>query len=327
MKRRNRLMWTVCALAAGLVVAAPALSQDYPNKTVKMVVPYAPGGLPDTMSRIIGHRVGEALGQQFVIENRPGAGGIAGCEAVAKAAPDGYTLLIADVGQLAINPALYSKLSYDPMRDFTPVSLAGIAPIFLAVSVSVPVNSLAELIKFAKANPGRLTYGSSGTGSIHHLNMEALKSGVGIDLVHVPYKGAGQSIPALVAGQVSMVPAALPALSAHIKAGKVKLLAVNTQKRSAQAPDVPTVAEVTGLADYHYPAEIGVLATAGTPKAIVDRLSAEIAKAVRHPDTVQRFTNLGIEIVGGTPEEYAAIMRSGLEKYAKVVKAAKVKID
>ncbi len=327
MKRRNRLMWTVCALAAGLMVAVPALSQDYPSKTVKMVVPYAPGGLPDTMSRIIGHRVGEALGQQFVIENRPGAGGIAGCEAVAKAAPDGYTLLIADVGQLAINPALYSKLSYDPMRDFTPVSLAGIAPIFLAVSAAVPVNSLAELIKFAKANPGKLTYGSSGTGSIHHLNMEALKSGVGIDLVHVPYKGAGQSIPALVAGQVSMVPAALPALTAHIKAGKVKLLAVNTLKRSAQAPDVPTVAEVTGLSDYHYPAEIGVLATAGTPKAVVDKLSAEVARAVHHPDTVQRFTNLGIEIVGSTPEEYAAIMRSGLEKYARVVKAAKVKID
>lgn len=327
MKFHSRLIPMVLAVGMQIVPAAAALAQDYPNKPVKMVVPYAPGGLPDTMSRVIGHRVGEALGQQFVIENRPGAGGIAGCEAVAKAAPDGYTLLIADVGQLAINPALYAKLSYDPVRDFTPVSLAGIAPIFLAVHASVPVNSLAELIKAAKANPGKFTYGSSGTGSIHHLNIEALKSGVGIDLVHVPYKGAGQSIPALVAGQVTMVPAALPALTAHIKAGKVKLLAVNTLKRSAQAPDVPTVAEVTGLADYHYPAEIGVLATAGTPKAIVDRLSAEIAKAVRHPDTVQRFTNLGIEIVGGTPEEYAAIIRSGLEKYAKVVKAANVKID
>ena len=319
--------WMRVVLVLAAVFAGPAFAQDYPNKPVKMVVPYAPGGLPDTMSRIIGHRVGEALGQQFVIENRPGAGGIAGCEAVAKAAPDGYTLLIADVGQLAINPALYSKLSYDPMRDFTPISLAGISPIFLAVHVSVPVNSLADLIKAAKANPGKFTYGSSGTGSIHHLNMEALKAGVGIDLVHVPYKGAGQSIPALVSGQVSIVPAALPALAAHIKAGKVKLLAVNTLKRSAQAPDVPTVAEVTGIADFHYPAEIGVLATAGTPKGVVDKLAAEIAKAVRHPDTVQRFTNLGIDIVGGTPEEYAAIIRSGLEKYAKVVKAANVRID
>ena len=319
--------WMRVVLVLAAVFAGPAFAQDYPNKPVKMVVPYAPGGLPDTMSRIICHRVGEALGQQFVIENRPGAGGIAGCEAVAKAAPDGYTLLIADVGQLAINPALYSKLSYDPLRDFTPISLAGISPIFLAVHVSVPVNSLADLIKAAKANPGKFTYGSSGTGSIHHLNMEALKAGVGIDLVHVPYKGAGQSIPALVSGQVSIVPAALPALAAHIKAGKVKLLAVNTLKRSAQAPDVPTVAEVTGIADFHYPAEIGVLATAGTPKGVVDKLAAEIAKAVRHPDTVQRFTNLGIDIVGGTPEEYAAIIRSGLEKYAKVVKAANVRID
>ena len=324
----NRLTSLLAGLAVAVGLAAPADAQDaYPNKPVKLMVPYAPGGLPDTIARVVGQRIGEAFSQQFVVENRPGAGGIAGCEIVARAAPDGYILLIADVGQLAINPALYAKLPYDSVKDFAPISLVAITPLFIAAHNSVAANDLSELIQAAKARPGELTYGSSGTGSIHHLTMEALKSGAGINLVHVPYKGAGQSIPALIGGQVALAPAALPALASHIKAGRLKLLAVNTHKRSALAPDVPTVAEITGISDFHYPSEIGFLAPSGTPKTIVEKLALEIGKALQHPDTTQRLVSVGVDIVGSTPEAYAANIQSGIERYSTVVRAAGAKAD
>lgn len=304
-----------------------AIAQDYPNKPVRIVVPYAAGGLPDTMTRIVSQRLIEAFGQPFVVDNRPGAGGIAACELVAKSTADGYTLLIADVGQTAINPALFSKLPYHPVRDFAPVSIMGLSTQFLVAHASVPANTLSELVALAKARPGQLRYGSGGTGSLHHLGMEALKAALGLDIVHVPYKGTAQSVPALLSGEVSLAFSALPSIAPHMSAGRVKLLAANTLKRSAQAPEVPTVAEVTGIRDFDYPPEIGVLAPAGTPKVIVNRLSAGIAKAVRHPDTVQRFTTLGIEPVGNTPEAYAAQIRIDIEKYAKAVKVSGVKLD
>ena len=330
MNLRNRLIRAVMAVAAGLVPASAALGQDasYPGKPVKVIVPFGSGGTPDTIARVITQRLGESLGQPFVVENRPGANGIIGCEAAARSAPDGYTLLIVDVGQLAINPAVHPKLPYDSVKDFAPVSLAAIAPLFLTAHASLPVNSLAELIQMAKDKPGQLSYASSGPGSIHHLSMEALKAALGLDIVHIPYKGgSSQSIPALVGGQVPLSYAGLPMLAPHIKGGRVKLLAVTSGKRSAQAPDVPTVAEVTGIADYAYPGQIGVLAPAGTPPTIIDKLAAEVIKAVRHPDTVKRFTALGIDAVGSTPEEYAANIRSEIEKYARVAKAAGVKIN
>jgi len=314
-------------LLMALTCCASAGAQDFPTKPVRVVLPYAAGGLPDTMTRIAGQRLIEDFKQQFVVDNRPGAGGIGACELVAKANPDGYTLLIVDVGQTAINPALYSKLPYDSLRDFAPVSLMGTSAQFLVAGGSVPANTLNELIALAKAKPGQLRYGSGGIGSLHHLNMEALKAPLALDIVHVPYKGTGQAIPAMLGGEVALVFSALPAIESHLKSGRVKLLAVNTAKRNAQAPNVPTIAEITGIKDFDYPPEIGVLAPAKTPKAVINKLAAGIARAVRHPETVQRFTQLGIDPVGNTPEQYAARIRLDIVKYAKAVKASGAKVD
>ena len=322
---RTRFGWMMiltCALSA-----SGAVAQEYPQRAVRLIVPYAAGGLPDTMTRIVAQRLGETFAQQFFIENRAGAGGIAACEVVAKAPADGYTLLVADVAQTAINPALYSKLPYDPVKDFAPVTIMGTSAQFLVAHASVPAASLQELIALAKARPGQLSYGSGGAGSLHHLSMEALKSALNLNILHIPYKGTAQSVPALLNGEVALAFSALPSIAGHLKAGRVKLLAVNTSKRSAQAPQVPTVTEVTGIPDYDYPPEIGILAPAGTALAIVNRLSAAIAKAVRHPETLQRFTTLGIDAVGNTPEEYAAQIRIDIEKYAKAVKVSGVKLD
>jgi len=313
------------ALLATLVVACAAHAQ-YPARPIKIVVPYAAGGLPDTMTRAVTPKLGEALGQAVVVENMGGAGGISGVTEVARSSADGYTLLVADVGQIAINPHLFSKLPYAPLKDLAPVSLIGTSPLYLVAHPSVPANSLQQLVAYAKAHPGKLNYGSSGIGSIHHLATEALKAGFGIDIVHVPYKGTGQSVPALLGGQVALLYSALPSIAGHLKDGKVKILAISSAKRSAQTPEVPTVAE-SGIPGYDYVAEIGMLAPAATPREIIQRLAGEIAKVVKQPDVVQRFTQLGIDAVGSTPEAYATLNKSDYEKYAKLVKASGAKID
>jgi tripartite-type tricarboxylate transporter receptor subunit TctC len=319
--------WMLAALAVIAAYAATADAQNFPVRPIRAVVPYAAGGLPDTMTRIASQRMTELLGQQIVVDNRPGAGGISGCELVAHATPDGYTLLIADVAQTAINPALFAKLPYDTLRDFAPVSLMGTSGQFLVAHASVPANTLPELIKLVKSKPGQIRYGSGGIGSVHHLSMEALKAPLGLDIVHVPYKGTGQAVPALLAGEVSLLFAALPSIAPHVKAGRLKLLGVNTLKRNAQAPNVPTIGEITGIKDYDYPPAIGVMAPAKTPKAVIDRLAGAIAKAVQHPDTVSRYTTLGIDPVGNTPAQYLAQTRADIAKYAKAVKAAGVKVE
>jgi len=313
-------------LLALFAIACVAHAQGYPNRPIKIVVPYAAGGLPDTMTRAVTPKLGEALGQAVVVENMGGAGGISGVTEVARSQPDGYTLLVADVGQIAINPHLFTRLPYQPLKDLTAVSLIGTSPLYLVANPSVPVNSIQELVAYAKANPGKLNYGSSGIGSIHHLATEALKSGFGIDLVHVPYKGTGQSVPALLGGQVALLYSALPSIAGHIKDGKVKILAISSAKRSAQTPEVPTVAE-SGIPGYDFVAEIGMLAPAGTSREIVQRLATEMAKVVKQPEVVQRFTQLGIDAVGSTPQAYAALNKSDYEKFAKLVKASGAKID
>ncbi len=318
---------TLVALSALALHTTSVSAQSYPSKPVRVVVPYAAGGLPDTMTRLVATRLAETLRQPFVIDNRPGAGGISACELVARANADGYTLLVADVGQTAINPALYAKLPYDPVRDFAAVSIMGTSAQFIAVHASVPASTLIELMTLAKAKPDTLRYGSGGIGSLHHLSMEALNGPLKLGLVHVPYKGTGQSIPALLSGEVALVMAALPAIAAHRAAGRVKLLAVNTLKRSTQAADVPTVAEVTGIRDFDYPPVIGILAPAATPRALVNRLSNDIAQAVKQRDVAQRYLTLGIDPVGSTAEEYAAQNRADVEKYARVVKAAGLKAE
>lgn len=314
----SHMLGIAAALAAGLGCA-----QDYPGKPVKMIVPYAAGGMPDTMARLIGQRLNDSMNQQFVVDNRGGAGGIAGTDAVAKSPADGYTLLITDVGQIAINPFLYKKLPYDPVKDFTPIGLAGTSSLFLVAHPTVPANTLQELVALVKSKPGQFNYGSAGTGSIHHLTMESFKTALGLDITHVPYKGSGQSVPALLGGQVNMLLTALPSMQVHVKSGKVKLLATTTIKRSAQEPDVPPIADL--VPGFDFLAEVGVLAPAGTPAPIVAKLSAEIAKAVKHPEVVKRFTALGIDPVGSAPDAYAANIRAALVKYEKAVKVSGAK--
>jgi tripartite-type tricarboxylate transporter receptor subunit TctC len=319
--------WLLTSFMGAIACIGAAGAQDFPVRPIRMVVPYAAGGLPDTMTRLAAVKITEILKQQIVVDNRPGAGGIGACELVANATPDGYTLLIADVAQTAINPALYAKLPYDTLRDFAPVSLMGTSAQFLTANASVPANSLKELIALLKAKPGQFRYGSGGIGSVHHLSMEALKTPLGLDIVHVPYKGNGVAIPAMIGGEVALVFSALPAIEGHLKAGRVKLLAVNTQKRSPQAPNVPTVSEVTGIKGYDYPPAIGVLAPAKTPKAVINKLAAAIAKGVHHPEVAGRYVTLGIEPVGNTPEQYLAQTRADIAKYARAVKASGVKVE
>jgi tripartite-type tricarboxylate transporter receptor subunit TctC len=341
---RVRVSQFIVAVAAALSVIV-AGAQPYPVRPVRVVVPYAAGGLPDTMARLVGQRLTETLAQPFIIDNRPGAGGISACELVAKSAPDGHTLLVADTPQTAVNLALYPKLPYSTLRDFAPVSIIGTSTQFLAAHASLPASTLTELIALARAKPGELRFGSSGIGSLQHLGLEALKSGLKLDIVHVPYKGTAQAVPAMLSGEVSLVFSAFPSILQHVKAGRVKLLAVNTLKRSPYAPDVPTVAEVTGLRDFDYPPDvptvaevtglrdfdypplIGVLAPAATPRPAIARLAASIAAAVASPDVAQRFNALGIDAVGSTPEAYASQIRADIDRYARVVKASGVKVE
>jgi tripartite-type tricarboxylate transporter receptor subunit TctC len=322
---RLRLSLLLCGVALLWCTAAGA--QQYPLRPVRVVVPYAAGGLPDTMARLVAQRLTESLGQPFIVDNRPGAGGIGACELVAKSAGDGHTLLVADTPQTAVNLALYPRLSYSTLRDFSPVSIIGTSTQFLAAHATLPASTLSQLIALAQAKPGELRFGSSGIGSLQHLGLEALKSGLKIDIVHVPYKGTAQAVPAMLAGEVALVFSAFPSILQHVKAGRVKLLAVNTLKRSPYAPDVPTVAEVTGLRDFDYPPLIGVLAPAATPRSVVSRLAAGIAAAVAHPEVLQRFNALGIDPVGSTPEAYTAQIRSDIDRYARVVKTAGVKVE
>jgi tripartite-type tricarboxylate transporter receptor subunit TctC len=317
----KRVAFVLC-LFASLAVNA----QGYPARPIKVVVPYAAGGLPDTMARLVGQKVGDAMGQQMVIENRAGAGGIVGTNDVAKAAPDGYTLLVADVAQIAINPHLFSKLPYDPLKELAGVSMMGTSALYLVAHSSVPAANMKELIALIKSQPGKISYGSSGLGSIHHLAMEALKVGLGLDMLHVPYKGTGQSVPALLGGQVPLLYAALPSIESHVKAGTVKILAVSTPQRTAQAPEVPTVAE-SGVPGYDFVAEIGFYAPAGTPREVVSKLAAEAQKAVKQPEVAQRFKQLGIDPVGSTPQAYDAANRASYQKYERVVKASGAKIE
>jgi tripartite-type tricarboxylate transporter receptor subunit TctC len=313
----------LCALLFAAHAAA-ATAQDaaaFPSRPIKLIVPYAVGGFPDTVTRIVGQRASELLGQPLVVENRPGAGGVQACEAVARAAPDGYTLLIADNAHWGVNPALYAKLPYDPVRDFAPVALLGETPMFLFVHASVPASNVQQLIALAKAKPNELNYGSSGIGSLHHLTMEMFKAAAGLEVVHIPYKGSGQSVPALMGGQTSMMVASLPSLAAHVKAGTVRMLAVIANKRMPQAPNVPTFAE-QGVQGLDFLTHVGTLAPTGTPPAVIARLNAAFNKALEHPEVIQRLAAAGVTPAPATPEAFAAQIRDELKKYAVAVKVS-----
>lgn len=305
---------------------AQGVSANYPSKSVRLVVPFAAGGGTDLVARTLAPRLTETLKQVFVVENRGGAGGVIGADLVAKAPPDGYTLVMGTPGSMTINPNLTAKMPYDTLRDFAPVSLATISPFVLTVHPSLPVRNLREFIALAKAQPGRLNYGTSGNGSVSHLSTEYLKVLAGIDLVHVAYKGSSLALTDTLAGQLQVLFDNLPVVQPHIRTGKLRLMGVGTQQRSALIPTAPTIAE-SGLPGFEASTAFGVLAPARTPVEIVTRLSQEIVRILQTPDVRDRLASQGLEAVGSSPQQYEAQLRAELIKYARIVKSAGIKVD
>ena len=303
-----------------------ACAQPYPVKPVRLVVTYTAGGPADIAARALAQKLAEMWGQQVVVDNRAGAGGIIGTELVAKAAPDGYTLLHGTAAGLIINPLLVKKVPYDTFRDFAPVSMVVIVPQLLVTHPALPATTLKELIALAKARPGALNYASVGIGSPNHLGMELLKSMAGIDMVHVPYKGATPAMADLIAGQVQLAFNGMASVLPQIASGKMKAIAIGSARRSPAAPDVPTVAEA-GLPGFEYVAWNGNFAPAGTPAALVNRLSADIRKALAAPDLVQRLASLGSEPGGSTPTQFAAYVKEVYARWARVVQAVGLKAE
>lgn len=319
---RSRRAWGLALAAALSCLVAPALAQGYPNKPIRFVVANPPGGLTDTIARMLAPRLQEALGQAVVIDNKPGANGGVSAATLAQSPADGYSFMVADGSVLSVNPLASKSLAYDP-KNLVPVSLVARAPLFLAVNSKTPIASLEELVALAKAQPGKLNYGSSGIGSTHHLTMEALKAEYGIFITHIPFRGSAASVPAMLGGQVEMVFSAYPSLAGFAKNGQVRLLAVNAGQRSPLAPDVPAIAEKRPGFDY---APIVILmAQAGTPSEAVQRISAEIAKIAARKDAVDAMTPAGIELVGGSPQQLATALAAEVARMAKTAQAAGIK--
>jgi tripartite-type tricarboxylate transporter receptor subunit TctC len=314
------------SIAIVFAATAPVLAQQYPAKAVRMIVGFPAGGTSDIMARLTGQKLSEAWGQTFIIDNRPGAGGNIGTELVAKAAPDGYTLLVSPGSTLTSNPAVYSKVPFDPVRDFAPVTIIAGVPNALVVHPSVPVNNVKELIALAKSRPGQLAYASTGAGQSTHLSAELLKLSAGINMIHVPYKGSAPALTDVVAGQVSVMFDNLPSVLPFIKSGRLRPLAVSSATRSRALPEVPTVAE-SALPGFDVTVWFAVLAPAATPRDIVNRLNAEIVKAIKTQDMRERLAQQGADPVGNTPEDFAAVIKRDLAKWAKVVKDANIKLD
>jgi tripartite-type tricarboxylate transporter receptor subunit TctC len=314
-------------LALGLVMSpATARAQAYPAKPIRLIVPFPPGGAVDVLGRTIAAKLTEQLGQQVVVDNRAGAGGALGGELAAKSAADGYTLLMGSTTTMSINPFIYTKLPYDPARDFVPVTLVAFVPHVLVAGPSVPAQTLREFITYAKAHPGKLDFASAGNGTPHHIAGEMFKQMTGIDMVHVPYKGTGPAISDLVGGQVAFMSVEILAAMPMAKAGKLRALGVATAQRNPSAPDLPTVAEA-GLPGFEVTSWYGVLAPAGTPRDITARLASEISKAVASADFRERLAALGATPVGNTPEEFGAFMRRESVKWETAVKASGAHLD
>jgi tripartite-type tricarboxylate transporter receptor subunit TctC len=314
------------AVAASSIALAAAAQAPYPNKPIKWIVPYTPGGITDSVTRIVTQKLSEALGQPIVIENKPGANSIVGAEAAAKSPPDGYTVVTV-IGGHAANATLYAgRLSFDPVKSFAPISLAGIAPLIMTANNNFPVKDVKELVDYAKANPGKVSFGSSGVGSATHLTFELLKQTAGINMVHIPYKGTAPALAAELAGDIQVLGDVPSSLMPHVRAGKIKALALFSSKRSAGAPEVPTIAEAGGPA-IEGSTWVLFLAPAGTPPAIVSRISSEVAKIVQSPEMKARFEQLGIEAVGSTPQEAGKFLEDEVAKWAKVITTAGVKAE
>ncbi len=315
------------AQSAGFYTAALAITQPYPSKPIRLIVPSAPGGGTDIVARVIAQGLGEAWGQSVVVDNRGGAGGIAGVTVAAKAsAPDGYTLLLGSNGHLSFAPAVNRRLPYDPQKDLAPVSLVAQQPFVVGVSAGLPVGSLTEFIAYARSRPGTITYGSGGNGSASHLGTELLQLTAGFSMLHVPYKGTGPGMSALMSGELQFLLAGLATIMPHSKSGKIKALAVTGATRSKVAPDVPTVIEA-GVAGYEFVVWYGMMVPGGTPQAIITKINAEIARVLRSPATSERYAAAGLEPIRNSPEEFADLLKQEIPKWQQVVKAANIHVE
>jgi tripartite-type tricarboxylate transporter receptor subunit TctC len=315
------LWWMACGLALG-----PAHAQPWPAKPIRIIIAQAPGSATDVISRVVGNRLSEALGQPIVVETRPGAGGMLGTEAAARSAPDGYTLFMANNSTHGSNPALYAKLPYDAVNDFAAISLVATVPYVLVVDPSLPVKNVDDLVKLAKSAPGKINFASAGNGSTHQFCGELLKSMAGIDMVHVPYKGSPPAIAGLIGGEVQLMYANLTDIGSQLRSGRVKALAVTSEKRAPLLPDVPTMEEA-GMPGFAINSWFGLLAPAGTPAPIIARLNAETAKVLARDDVKQTLGAQGLQLEPGTPEQFAAHIKSEIAKFTRIARAAGIKAE
>ncbi len=322
-RSRFYLCLVPCILCLGIGVAN---AQSYPVKPIRIIVPFPPGGIADLFARVIGQKLSEAWGQPGVVENRPGAGGNIGAEIVAKASPDGYTLVTGSIGTHAVNVSIFRKLAYDPIRDFVPVALIMEAEGLLVLHPSVPVKSVKELIALAKARPGQIAYASAGHGTASHLAGELFKSMAKVDMVHVPYKGNVPALTDLIAGQTSLLFATMPTALPHVQSGRLKALAVASTARSPAAPQLPTVAEAA-LPGYAVTNWIGFFAPAGTPRDVVTKLNAEVVRTMQAPEIQKRLATEGAKFSPWTPDQFAGFVKAEMTKWAKVVKEAGIRVD
>jgi tripartite-type tricarboxylate transporter receptor subunit TctC len=323
MRSWNSLFGTVATALVLSGALAPAQAQTYPNRAITLVIPFAPGGSTTIVGRGIADKMSELLGEKVVVDNRPGAGGTVGTKAVAKSDPDGYTLVLGYTGTLAIGPSLYKNVGYDPRKDFAPIGLIGNAPNSLVVNPSFPAKTMAELIAYAKANPGTVNFGSAGAGTASHITGEYFATAAGIKLVHIPYKGTGPALTDLLGGHIPMAFAPIPASHANVAAGKLRALAVTSTTRSSLMPDVPTISESV-LPRFDASLYYGLAAPAGTPRPIIDRLNKALRDALASDEVKKQLTQDGTEITPGSPEDYAAFIDKDEKKWSQLVKASGV---
>ncbi|MBI3372072.1 MAG: tripartite tricarboxylate transporter substrate binding protein [Betaproteobacteria bacterium] len=325
MKSVSRVLACSIVCGAALLFAGASHAQTWPARPVRIIVPFAPGGPTDVMARILAQKLSESFGQQFVVENRAGAGGNIGMNLVAKSAPDGYAVLLAS-SSYVVNPSLYAKAGYDPHKDFAPVTVAAASPNVLVVHPSVPARNAQELVALVRGNPGKHNYAQPGTGTTPHLSGELFRLTFKLDIVNVPFNGAGPAVASAVGNQTPIAFVALPPAMPHVKSGALRALAVTGARRSATLPDVPTMTE-SGAPDQEAETMQGVLLPAGTPREIVERLHREIVRAVALPEVKERLAALGFDAVANTPEEFAAYIRSEVDKWARVIREANIKIE
>lgn len=312
------------AMLCALSIAA--IAQDFPSKPIRLIVPFATGGVTDTSARLIADKLSRAIGQQVIVENRPGGSGNPGTQYVAQSAPDGYTLLLAFDGTMVINPFVFPKIPFDTVKDFQPVTKLGDAALVLVAHPAVPAKNFSELLAYSKANPGKLSFGHSGTGGTTHVAGELLKQRSGLDMLHIPYKSGGQAVVDAIGGQVPLAYSAVAGAHAHVKSGKLKAIGVSSLKRISSLPDAPTFDE-QGVAGFEAVSWVGIMAPAKTPRATVDRLQRDLAAILKDQDARDRFATLGIEPVANTPEQFAEQIKADLARWGKVVEQAKIRVE